>query len=65
MAQDCGDYYRVPLDARSLDYGLFVEEGGHAIEREHDYTSHNTQRLSVEEVAALLSDLPEMREALA
>ena len=65
MAEDCGDYYRVPLDARSLDYGLFVEEGGHAIEREHDYTSHNTQRLSVEEVAELLNELPEMREALA
>jgi len=64
-AQDCGEYYRVPLDARSLDYGLFVEEGGHDVEREHDYTSHNTQRLSVEEVAALLAELPEMREALA
>ena len=64
-AEDRGDYYRVPLDARSLDYGMYVEEGGHDVEREHDYTSHNTQRLSVEEVAALLSDLPEMREALA
>ena len=64
-AEDRGDYYRVPLDARSLDYGLFVEEGGHEVEHEYDYTSHNTQRLSVEEVAALLEDLPEMREALA
>ena len=26
-AEDCGDYYRVPLDARSLNYGLYVEEG--------------------------------------
>ena len=65
QAVDCGDYYRVPLDARSLDYGLYVEEGEHAVETEHDYTSHNTQRLSVEEVAELLSELPEMREALA
>ena len=64
-AEDRGDYYRVPLDARSLDYGMYVEEGGHDVEREHDYTSHNTQRLSVEEVAALLAELPEMREALA
>ena len=65
QAVDCGDYYRVPLDARSLDYGLYVEEGEHAVETEHDYTSHNTRRLSVEEVAELLSELPEMREALA
>ncbi|MCB9427667.1 MAG: polysaccharide biosynthesis protein [Actinobacteria bacterium] len=65
QAVDCGDYYRVPLDARSLDYGLYVEEGEHAVETEHDYTSHNTQRLSVEEVAELLAKLPEMREALA
>ena len=64
-AEDRGEYYRVPLDARSLDYGLYVEEGGHEVEQESDYTSHNTQRLTVEEVAALLENLPEMREALA
>ena len=64
-AEDRGDYYRVPLDARSLDYGLYVEEGGHEVEHERDYTSHNTDRLTVEQVAALLENLPEMREALA
>ena len=65
QAEDCGEYYRVPLDARSLDYGLFVEEGGHIVEFEQDYTSHNTEQLSVEQVAELLSGLPEMRKALA
>ena len=64
-AEDRGEYYRVPLDARSLDYGLYVEEGGHEVEHERDYTSHNTDRLTVEQVAALLENLPEMREALA
>ncbi len=64
-AEDRGDYYRVPLDARSLDYGLYVDEGGHEVEHEHDYTSHNTERLMVEQVAELLAGLPEMREALA
>ena len=62
-AEDCGEYYRVPLDARSLDYGMFVEEGGHQVEHKHDYTSHNTNQLSVEEVAELLTDLPEMRRS--
>lgn len=58
-AEDRGAYYRVPLDARSLDYGLYFEEGE---EREHeynDYTSHNTERLDVTGVAALLRTLPE------
>jgi UDP-glucose 4-epimerase len=64
-AEDCGDYYRVPLDARSLDYGLFVEEGEHAVEQVKDYTSHNTTRLDVEQVAALIAQLPEMQTLLA
>lgn len=61
-AEDCGDYYRVPLDARSLDYGLYVEEGEHDSEKLTDYTSHNTRRLSVDEVADVVSALPEMRK---
>ena len=64
-AEDCGDYYRVPLDARSLDYGLFVEEGEHTVEEVQDYTSHNTTRLTVEQVAELLQQLPEMQQMLA
>jgi UDP-glucose 4-epimerase len=64
-AEDCGDYYRVPLDTRSLDYGLYFEEGEHAVEHVQDYTSHNTKRLSVEEVAALIEQLPEMQPVLA
>jgi UDP-glucose 4-epimerase len=64
-AEDCGDYYRVPLDARSLDYGLFVEEGDQSVEHVQDYTSHNAQRLSVEQVAELIEQLPEMQQTLA
>lgn len=61
MAQDCGDYYRVPLDARSLDYGLYVEHGTAGMDVISDYTSHNTQRLAVDEVAELLESLPELQ----
>lgn len=63
-AEDCGEYYRVPLDARSLDYGLFVEKGEHDAESQNDYTSHNTQRLTVEEVAKILEALPMMKTVL-
>lgn len=59
QAEDLGAYFRVPLDARSLDYELYFEEGD-AREREYsDYTSHNTQRLDIAAVAGLLRTLPE------
>ncbi len=64
-AEDRGDYYRVPLDARSLDYGLFVEDGEGGVTDLDDYTSHNTTRLTVEQTAAIIEKLPKMRELLA
>ncbi len=63
-ADDRGDYYRVPLDARSLEYELYFDEGERTVV-EDDYTSHNTQRLDVEEVKALLRSLPPIRRELA
>ena len=64
VAEDRGDYYRVPLDARSLDYSLFVEHGDSEGTEVADYTSRNTRQLSVDEVAAVLEGLPEMRAVL-
>lgn len=63
-AQDCGDYYRLPLDARSLDYGVYFEEGDQEVAELDAYTSHNTRQLSVEQVASLIAAIPEMRHAL-
>lgn len=60
-AEDHGDYYRVPLDARSLDYSLFTDEGSVGIDRGQDYNSHNTRRLDVGGVVELLRSLPEFR----
>lgn len=58
---DMGDYYRVPLDARSLEYELYFDEGtGEDIEIE-DYNSHNTDRLDVEQVKEILMTLPKMQ----
>lgn len=64
-AEDCGDYCRVPLDGRSLNYGMYVEQGTDRIDETTDYTSHNTSRLTVNEVAEILVGLPEMQTALA
>lgn len=63
-SDDHGDYYRVPLDARSLEYELFFDEGEAELV-DHDFTSHNCERLDVEGVKRLLLQLPPVRLALA
>jgi UDP-N-acetylglucosamine 4,6-dehydratase len=62
-ADDHGDYYRVPLDARSLEYELFFDEGDSGVAPD-DYTSHNTQRMGLDEVKRLLLTLPGIQREL-
>jgi len=56
-AEDLGGYYRVPPDLRDLNYGKFVEQGEEKISQAEDYNSHNTERLDVEGMKALLRKL--------
>ncbi len=63
-AEDCGDYFRVSLDGRSLNYGKYVEQGTPRIDEITDYTSHNTKRLTVEGVAEILVTLPAIQQLL-
>lgn len=56
-AEDLGGYYRVPPDLRDLNYGKFVEEGEVKISEATDYNSHNTERLDIEGMQALLMKL--------
>ncbi|WFW62539.1 polysaccharide biosynthesis protein [Citrobacter freundii] len=60
-AIDMGDYYRVPPDNRDLNYGKFFEEGNKKITHLEDYNSHNTQRLDVNGMKALLLKLAFIR----
>lgn len=53
-ARDLGDYYRIPPDLRDLNYEKFVEQGEVRISEATDYNSHNTNRLDVEGMKALL-----------
>ena len=64
IAEDLGGYYRVPLDTRDLNYSVFFEEGEKRAPEIESYTSHNTERLEIEAVKALLLQLPEIREEL-
>lgn len=56
-AEDLGGYYRVPPDLRDLNYGKFVEQGELKISEATDYNSHNTTRLDVSGMQALLMKL--------
>ena len=53
-AEDLGEYFRVPPDGRDLNYGKFVEQGEARISSSEDYNSHNTTRLDVAAMKALL-----------
>ena len=61
-ARDLGRHFRVPPDMRDLNYAKYVEEGELQISTSQDYTSDNTQRLGVDEMATLLESLTFIRE---
>jgi UDP-glucose 4-epimerase len=63
-AEDRGDYFRVPLDARDLNYSVFFEEGEQRPQELESYTSHNTTRLDLDGVKHLLLTIPEVRTEL-
>lgn len=56
-AEDLGDYFRVPPDGRDLNYAKFYDRGETRISTSEDYNSHNTRRLDVEGMKALLMKL--------
>jgi UDP-N-acetylglucosamine 4,6-dehydratase/5-epimerase len=63
-AEDRGDYFRVPPDARDLNYSKFVEQGEQRMTQSthgEDYNSHNTTRLDVAGMKALLLKLDFMQ----
>ena len=63
-AEDMGDYYRIPCDTRDLNYDKFFTEGSEDVARLSDYHSHNTRRLDVEGMKALLLKLRFIQEDL-
>ena len=64
VAEDMGNYFRVPPDGRDLNYAKFVEQGEERITQSthgEDYNSHNTTRLDVAGMKALLLKLDFMQ----
>jgi len=62
--EDLGDYYRVPADARDLNYDKYFVEGLENISHLEDYTSHNTRRLDLAQVKQVLAKLRMVQEMM-
>jgi UDP-glucose 4-epimerase len=63
-AEDLGGYYRIPADTRDLNYAKFFEEGEQTFSQEQDYTSANTQRLSLDGMMEILMELEFIQDEL-
>jgi UDP-glucose 4-epimerase len=63
-AEDLGRYYRIPMDDRDLNYGLYFTEGKAEVSLKEDYNSHNTYRLNEEELIELLLKVDYVRKEL-
>jgi len=63
-ATDQGEYFKVPLDVRSMEYERFYEDGQRGVADLDEYTSENTDRLDLEDTKKLLLTLPEVEKVL-
>ncbi len=63
--EDLGGYYRIPSDDRDLNYNKYFLEGEEEVSGAEDYNSHNTERLSVEQIKEKLLTLQLVRDELA
>ena len=63
-AEDKGGYYRIPADKRDLNYAQYFSEGEEKLSHLDDYTSHNTDRLNVDQIKQLLLKLAYIKEEL-
>lgn len=56
-AEDMGEFFAIHADNRNLNYDQFFTKGDAKLDLGESYTSHNTKRLNVEEMKALLKKL--------
>ncbi|MBV1709530.1 MAG: polysaccharide biosynthesis protein [Erysipelothrix sp.] len=64
VAEDMGNFFRVPADTRDLNYDKYFVEGDAKLSGEEEYNSHNTVRLNVEQIKEKLLELEYVRNEL-
>lgn len=63
-SEDMGRFFRIKSDSRDLNYGKYFVEGSKDLADLDDYSSHNTERLNVEEIKETLLKLKIIRDAV-
>ncbi len=63
-SEDMGDYLRLSMDNRDLNYNKYLSEGDKKVVQTEDYTSQNTTRLTAKEVEKMLLAQPEISAEL-
>ena len=59
-SEDMGEYLRVSIDDRGLNYNKYLNEGDMKVISTEDYNSHNTVRMNVGEIEEMLLSQPEV-----
>lgn len=59
-SDDLGDFYRIKMDQRDLNYSKYFESGDKNEVNFVDYDSSNTHQLNIDEIKTLLLKIPEI-----
>ena len=59
-SEDMGNYLRLSMDNRDLNYNKYLSEGDKKVVQTEDYTSQNTTRLTLKEIEEMLLEQPEI-----
>lgn len=65
VAEDKGDFYRIPADQRDLYYDKYFIVGDQKLSEEKEYNSNNTKQLTVEEIKEKLLGIDYIQKELA
>ena len=64
IAEDMGNFYRVPADQRDLNYDKYFIEGSKELSTQNEYNSNNTEILNIEQIKEKLLQIDYVKEAL-
>jgi len=64
VAEDMGGFFKVPADKRDLNYDKYFVQGDEKLTLGGEYNSHNTERLTVEQIKSKLFGLAYVRKEL-
>ncbi len=64
VAEDLGNFFRIPADKRDLNYNKYFIEGDKRLSVQEEYNSHNTNILDIEQVKKALLSLNYIKEEI-